>query len=149
MSIIPTNVNYNYSLLKQNLRTLENTYPFINIQSVGKVFSKKIFMLLNSGTGLKEVFYSGSIHANEWITSLLLMKFIENYCISYNNNSKLYGYSVRELFNNVSIYIMPMVNPDGVDLVTGNISKTSSAFLTARNISNNFSDIPFPSRLES
>ena len=99
-------------------------------------------MLLNSGTGLKEVFYSGSIHANEWITSLLLMKFIENYCISYNNNSKLYGYSVRELFNNVSIYIMPMVNPDGVDLVTGNISKTSSAFLTARNISNNFSDIP-------
>lgn len=44
---------------------------------------------------------------------------------------------------------MPMVNPDGVDLVTGNISKTSSAFLTARNISNNFSDIPFPSRLES
>ena len=116
---------------------------------LAKVFSKKIFMLLNSGTGLKEVFYSGSIHANEWITSLLLMKFIENYCISYNNNSKLYGYSVRELFNNVSIYIMPMVNPDGVDLVTGNISKTSSAFLTARNISNDFSDIPFPSRLES
>ena len=41
-----------------------------------------------------------------------------------------------------------MVNPDGVDLVTGNISKTSNAFLTAKNISNNFSDIPFPSRME-
>ena len=105
-------------------------------------------MLLNSGTGLKEVFYSGSIHANEWITSLLLMKFIENYCISYNNNSKLYGYSVRELFNNVSIYIMPMVNPDGVDLNISSSKKSTRSF-TARNISNNFSDIPFPSRLES
>lgn len=37
----------------------------------------------------------------------------------------------------------------GVDLVTDNISKTSNAFLTARNISNNFAYIPFPSRMES
>ena len=105
-------------------------------------------MLLDFGNGSKEVFYSGSIHANEWITSILLMKFIEDYCIAYSNNSKLYGYSVRDLFNSVSIYIMPMVNPDGVDLVTEQISKNSNAFITAEDISKNFSDIPFPSRLE-
>ena len=76
------------------------------------------------------------------------MKFIENYCIAYSTNSRLYGYSVRDLFNSVSIYIMPMVNPDGVDLVTEQISKNSNAFITAEDISKNFSDIPFPSRLE-
>ena len=116
---------------------------------LAKVFWGKIFMLLNYGTGLKEVFYSGSIHANEWITSLLLMKFIEDYCISYNNNSTLYNYSVQKLFNNVTIYIMPMVNPDGVDLVTGNIPKTSNSFVYTKNISKNFPDIPFPNRMES
>ena len=77
------------------------------------------------------------------------MKFIEDYCNSYTTDSKLYNYSIKNLFNTTSIYIIPMVNPDGVDLVTGNISKTSNAFLTARNISNNFAYIPFPSRMES
>ena len=91
------------------------------------------------------MFYSASIHANEWITSVLLMKFIEDYCIAYNNNSTLYGYSVRNLFNSASIYIMPMVNPDGVDLVTGFMPTSSPAYLNALNISRQFPDIPFPS----
>ena len=76
------------------------------------------------------------------------MKFIENYVDSYISNSKLYNYSVHKLFNDVSIYIMPMVNPDGVDLVTGNINTNSEAFLQAKNIASNFPDIPFPYRLE-
>lgn len=77
------------------------------------------------------------------------MKFIEDYCISYNNNSTLYNYSVQKLFNTVTIYIMPMVNPDGVDLVTGNLNKASIAYLNALNISRQFPDIPFPNRMES
>ena len=149
MSIIQTNVSYNYSLMFQNLTTLNRTYPFLNVQTVGNSVLGKNIYVVKLGKGTKKVFYSASIHANEWITSVLLMKFIEDYCIAYNNNSRLYGYSVRRLFNSVSIYIMPMVNPDGVDLVTGNLNKASIAYLNALNISRQFSDIPFPSRLES
>lgn len=149
MSIVPTNVTYNYSLMSQNLVTLIRTYPFLNIQTVGKSVLGKNIYVVKLGKGTKKVFYSVSIHANEWITSVLLMKFIEDYCVAYNNNSRLYGYSVRRLFNSVSIYIMPMVNPDGVDLVTGFLNKNSFAYLKAQNIANQFPDIPFPSRLES
>ena len=112
------------------------------------VYLVKVFLSLDFGRGSKQVFYSASYHANEWITSVVLMKFIEDYCIAYNNNSRLYGYSVRRLFNSVSIYIMPMVNPDGVDLVTGNLNKASIAYLNALNISRQFPDIPFPNRME-
>lgn len=149
MNIVPTNVNYGYRLMFQNLVNLNQIYPFLNIQTVGKSVLDKNIYVVKLGKGPKKVFYSASIHANEWITSILLMKFIENYCIAYNNNSKLYGYSIRKLFNTTSIYIMPMVNPDGVDLVTGFLDKNSIAYLNALNISNHFSDIPFTSRLES
>lgn len=145
MSIVPTNVNYNSSLLLQNLIMLNRTYPFLNIQSVGSSVLGKNIYVIKLGKGTKKVFYSASIHANEFITSTLLMKFIEDYCIAYTNNSTLYGYSIRKLFDSASIYIMPMVNPDGVDLVTGFLNESSSAYITAKNIANEFPDIPFPS----
>lgn len=149
MNIVPTNVNYNYSLMFQNLVTLNQAYTFLNIQTVGKSILGKNIYVIKLGKGSKKVFYSASIHANEWITSVLLMKFIEDYCIAYSNNSKIYNYSIKRLFDSVSIYIMPMVNPDGVDLVTSSLDKNSIAYLNAQNISNQFSYIHFPSRLES
>ena len=81
---------------------------------------------------------------NEWITAPLLMKFLEELCFSYVNNSTLYDTNISDLFNEVTLYIVPMINLDGVDLVTENLSKNSNAYLNARNISSYFPDIPFP-----
>lgn len=145
MSIVPTNINYNSTILRQNLNSLVRTFPFLNVQSVGLSVLKKNIYVIKLGKGTKKVFYSASIHANEWITSVVLMKFVEDYANAYVQNGKLYNYSVRDLFNNVSIFIMPMVNPDGVDLVTGHILPSSSAYNQAKSIANNYPDIPFPS----
>ena len=145
MNIVSTDKTYTYDLLTQNLFTLNRTFPFLNIQVVGSSVLGKNLYVVKLGTGSKKVFYSASFHANEWITSVVMMKFIEDYCNAYVNDSNLYDYNIKTLFNTVSIYIMPMVNPDGVDLVTGNLSKNSSAFIQAQNISLNYPDIPFPS----
>ena len=149
MNIVSTNKSYSYSLMRQNLTSLISIFPFINVQIVGNSVLGKNIYVIKLGKGKKKVFYSASYHANEWITSLILMKFIEDYCNSYINDKKLFNYSVRKLFTDVSIYIMPMVNPDGVDLVTRNININSEVFLQVKKIANNFPDIPFPNRLES
>ncbi len=143
-NIVSTNVSYNSSVLRQNLVSLIQSYPFLNMQTVGNSVLGKPIYVVKLGNGPKSVFYSASIHANEWITSVVLMKFIEDYAEAYVNNDTLYNRSVRNLFNTCSIFIMPMVNPDGVDLVTGNLSTNSFAYLNAQNIASEFSNIPFP-----
>ena len=143
-NIVPTNVNYNSSLLRQNLVSLIRTFPFLNVQVVGSSVLGRPIYVVKLGNGPKKVFYSGSFHANEWITSVLLMKFIEDYANSYVENTSLYGYSIRNLFNSASIFLMPMVNPDGVDSVTNSLLNNSSAYQYARIIANQYPLIPFP-----
>ena len=39
---------------------------------------------------------------------------------------------------------MPIVNPDGVDLVTGALPPSSESYQQAKEIANSFPNIPFP-----
>lgn len=144
MNIINTKIPYTSDILTQNIYDLLKLYPFIEVQIVGNSVLHKPIYAIKVGKGSKQVFYSASFHANESITSLLLMKFIEDFCIAYSNQKTLYNYSVHNLFNNYSIYFMPMANPDGVDLVNGNLSPNSFYYMNAKNISKKFQDISFP-----
>ena len=144
MSIVSTNIPYSSTVLQNNLQELLKTYPFLKMQTIGYSVLGKPLWVVTLGTGPKEVFYNASFHANEWITTPVLMKFIENMAESYVFDSNLLGISVRDLLNAVTIHLCPMVNPDGVDLVTGNLPKDSSAFLRAKKIADSFATIPFP-----
>lgn len=144
LEIVPTNVNYNYTILQNNINNLQNTYKFLKIGNIGySVLGKKI-PYIKIGKGRKKVLYHAGIHANEWITSNLLMKFIENFCKAYTLNKNIYSYSAKDLFNKTTLYIVPMVNPDGIDLVTGNISKKDNIYKDYINIAKSYTNIPFP-----
>lgn len=143
-NIIPTDISYSYSILQMNINSLNTIFPFIETGSIGNSVLGNNIPYIRIGNGPKEIFYNASFHANEWITTPVLMKFIEQYLISYVNNSTIFGYSARNLFNNVSLYIVPMVNPDGVNLVTGEYRPGSSQYLRAQNIARNYSSIAFP-----
>lgn len=106
--------NFSSNTVYENLRLLKEQYPFLQIGSAGKSILGKDIPFVRIGRGTKEVFYSAAIHANEWITSIILLEFLHEYCNAIQNNSTIWGFSARNLFSTTSIYIMPLVNPDGV-----------------------------------
>lgn len=143
--IVNTNISYNSDILTRNIQSLSTVYPFLEIGEIGRSVLNRPIYYIRIGSGTREVFYNASFHANEWITTPVLMKFIEDYSKAVVDNSSIFGYDATNLFYNVSLYIVPMVNPDGVDLVTGRLSNVENSYQNAQAIANDFPDIPFPS----
>ena len=115
---VSTNVNYTYEVLSSDIASLKRDFPFLETGIIGYSILGRPIPYIRLGVGRNEVFYCASFHANEWITTPVLMKFIEDFCIALVNGSSIFGISADGIFNYSSIYIVPMVNPDGVDLVT-------------------------------
>lgn len=144
INIVPTNTLYSYSIMKSNIEELKRTYPFLKTGHIGYSVLGKQIPYIRIGNGARHILYHGSIHANEYITSMLLMKFIESFCTAYKKNTSIQGYLAKSIFSKVSLYIVPMVNPDGVDFVTGNIDMNSNIHINYENIAKGFTKIPFP-----
>ena len=143
-TVINTKSPYTYERLQEDLKTLKNKYSFLQIEKIGESVQKRAIQSVRIGTGQNEVMYSGSIHANEYITTNILMKFIEDFCDAYVRDDDIFEYSAKMIFNTSSIYIIPLLNPDGVELVTGNVKEDSQDYMHYKQIADQFPSIPFP-----
>lgn len=115
--VVSADTNYTYSIMMRNISGLKARYPFLQIGGTGYSVLGKTLFYLKLGNGTNRVFYNAAHHALEWITSPVLMKFCEDYLRAYALGATLNGYNINELWKKTSIYLVPMVNPDGVDLV--------------------------------
>ncbi len=142
--LVPTGVPYTSVLNEYILEGLTVRYPFLTVDSVGRSVMGKKLLRLKLGAGEKQVFYNASFHANESITTPILLKFAEDYAQAYVMGRALFGTDVRRLYEEYELNLVPMVNPDGVDLVNGLLTE-GSYYEQAREIAANYPQIPFPS----
>lgn len=124
--LIPTRVTwpivrgereYTYEDMIDELDRLSEVYPFIRLRPIGSSVMGKPIPEVQVGNGPKRVHANGSFHANEWITTPVLMRFLNDYLLALTNGWGIRGLAMEPFYTSTTLSLVPMVNPDGVNLV--------------------------------
>ncbi|UKS24157.1 M14 family metallocarboxypeptidase [Paenibacillus sp. HWE-109] len=116
-------LGYGYATLWEELNRLGKIYPFLHFEMIGQSVMGKPIPALRIGEGARELHMNAAFHANEWITTPLLMQFVEDLACAYARGTAWQGSNIRRLLAEYSLWIVPMVNPDGVDLVLQGVAE--------------------------
>ena len=129
-------------LQKQFSLDLQARFPWLESEVMTWTAGGREVEALKLGSGERKVLLTAGHHANETITSLLLWRFLEDYCCGLKEDGSLWGFSCRRLFRRSTLYAVPLVNPDGCDLVAG--TATSAEREKAKILADTQPQIPFP-----
>ena len=144
MPIVNTQVPITSESCQRMIRQIVEAYPFCRTEVLTTTAFQRPISTLVVGTGPRKVLFTAAHHANEWITALVLLKYAEDLAQAIQDDGILFGQKAQELANTVTIYMVPLVNPDGVDLVTGAIAPGTIQYEVAQDLADNYPNIPFP-----
>ena len=142
MSIVQTDIPVTSARVTEYLRALSEAYPFLETQTLASTPFGRPIQAVTIGDGPRRVLYSAAHHANEWLTAAVLLKFVEDYARALQDDAEIGGIRARQLYQDTAVSLVPLVNPDGVDLVTGAVSEQERE--QARALSEFYPNIPFP-----
>ena len=112
-----------YSDMQNALAGLLNENAFVERATLTRsIFGRKI-PLITLGKGKRAVLYVGAHHGTEGVTTGVLLDFIADYLHQYANHATVFEYPMEYLFRERKIYIVPMLNPDGVEYATHGVEK--------------------------
>ena len=144
MPIVNTQIPITSERNSQMILDIVSAYPFCRTEVLTTTAFQRPVRTLVIGNGPRKVIYSAAHHANEWITGYILLQFAEQLAAAIAENGSIGGQNARDLSEKATIYMVPIVNPDGVDLVTGAIDPYSPQYALAESLADNYPQIPFP-----
>lgn len=144
MPIVNTTVPITAQSCDRMIQQIVEQYPFCRSELLATSAFQRPIRTLVIGNGPRKVIYSAAHHANEWITSLVLLKFAEELAEAIRTDGRIFDREAKNIRDAATIYMVPMVDPDGVDLVTGAIAPGEIQYDLAERIARDFPGIPFP-----
>ena len=110
---------YSYEQMVKDLYFLTNRYPDIirtNIAATTLDQRAVYEVLIGNPEGSMHVVVTYGMRGDEYITTLLAMRQLEYYCQERSKGNVYRNHNYKEIFADVCIHVLPMVNPDGVTL---------------------------------
>lgn len=117
-------MSYDYNKFLKEMKSLLEEFPFLKSEIIGKSVMKKPIYCIKVGDGDKKLFINGAHHGLEYLTSAFIMRFLKEFSQAILENTEFFGYDAKEIGENVSLYAVPMVNPDGVDIAINGLDIT-------------------------
>lgn len=102
---------YDFETMEGQLYPFVVRYPFVKLQTIGESVWGRPLYKLSIGNGSRKIHINGSHHGNEWITSFVLMKSLEYFCLAHKKDKR-----VKAALEAATYDFVPMVNPDGVHI---------------------------------
>lgn len=109
---------YTYEEMAEDIARLYVRYPHllhINVTGQSADGRNLYELILGNPSAPKSILIHAGIHAREYTNPYLVMEQLEQ-CLDFYDCGVFHGTSYRQLFNNVAVHIVPMVNPDGIAL---------------------------------
>lgn len=141
-TILTTNRPYDSKKFMKDIEKLLILYPFVKKEVIGQSVLGTPIIELTIGTGSKHVHMNGSFHANEWITTNMTMHWLREYLSALVEGHSYNAYDCFSFYKETTLSIVPMVNPDGVDLVQNGLPDNityQTSILEINNHSHDFS----------
>ena len=141
--VVATNIPFTATALHFAIHGLVVRYPQIKRQQIGQSVLGAPIDVLIFGEGEQQISYNASHHGNEWITTPVLLKFLEQYANAVASSGKIGDLEALALFETSTLHLIPMVNPDGVDVAAGWLDR-GAFYDFAKQLAADYPHFPFP-----
>lgn len=121
-----------YENQRKMIFSLKKLYPFLRIDIIGKSLCQRDIFSLTIGKSCNPLVIAAGFHAQEWLTSLLALRFAEIILHFKSNRIPIWGIDPAGITR--SIIIVPCVNPDGVEIALKGFESAGRFAETCRKI---------------
>ncbi len=104
----------NWEYVMDAAGALASEGDMVRVETLTRSVLGREIPLITLGKGEKSVLYVGAHHGMEWITAGVLIDFARDLVSAYLAGRSVFEYRAEHLLTARKIYIVPMLNPDGV-----------------------------------
>ena len=120
-------IDFSSAATSQKLRDycfgIAEEYGFVSLFSIGNSLSGQPIECISLGGGDICHLVVGAHHGSEHITALLCVKFVADCAKAIRSRTFLAGFDVAHIFSRRRVFVVPVINPDGIDIQQGAFPK--------------------------